>query len=1055
MFYEVANRIDQYLKGRLTSAKRAELLSLIKEDPSYEDYFFRNVSSKSWLPALIEGEYFRPDRNPTPVPANEEGFYSIPEWNVLPYLEKVSQQVSLPRDEKDIDNLLLIIKNVSTYAALEIKHLDNYRTWWYFAKILLNLPNGKITTEVVKLIPIWLSSRFNTSLPGKEIAVDLLPKFLNTESANDIEKAEQLIKIITNIKWVPLSEAQRKIYSTNEEATTVIEPYWLKIGFDKSFEKIGRFCSIDVVETLAKKVLGIFCKQFPHGYEIDDQDVKYEISHALLENGEHQISVYLLKDRDGFGKIRLEKTLSFVVSDFYNQASFIEKVKETLTKNKAPILSSTELNEALAAIYSLPDYTYIGYNSLHASPDRVGVQDNEKILIYILKEMLAAKANYDESGTQAILGKFLSTDYPFPFFKRLVLFIVGKSWDKYRSYFMKLLTLEEVRWFEESDYADELRFLLKNNFSNFNSEEKQLILHIIKIGPQRFSEDNPAHKAYWRMKWLFYMKGDPDFADFYMEQKEIAGIEKFTPKSEVEVSDYIERSPLSIEEILKLSIPGLAVTLQQFRSEKKIEGMTVRAFAANLKEAVKARPDKFVGDLSSFDNVGFIYVYKILDGLREAWKEKRAFDWGRVFAFIVSYINKEEYWIDQYVIEPGSWPGEADHEWVTGAIAELIQEGTADDTWAFSEDNFEDAKEVVLKLLSLPEEEEKPKDYLSHALNTPVGKLLKAMVYLSLRIARVNKKKGIQKPQWAAEFKAKFDEFLDKKITDAFTSLGLFLPYLAYLDRHWAEDKVKLLSADMQSDTWEAFIDGYLSIGRFYNDLYTLMKPHYIYGLSFAFRDKHNLEHLVQHICIAFLSGREGLQDAEGLFRRITDGPNPELIKEVISFLNMQRDYLITDSEENDKIRAKIIEFWRELYRKYMGRDESLFTKEDRLILSAAAGLAVFLKEITAESCEWLRLSAPYVNENYGSTFFLEYIDVLKDRGEKNLTAKCVGNIYLRMLSRFTPDREEKHIRSTVTFLYDAGEKENADRICNIYGARGNDLLRDLYEQNKRIETTE
>jgi hypothetical protein len=92
-------------------------------------------------------------------------------------------------------------------------------------------------------------------------------------------------------------------------------------------------------------------------------------------------------------------------------------------------------------------------------------------------------------------------------------------------------------------------------------------------------------------------------------------------------------------------------------------------------------------------------------------------------------------------------------------------------------------------------------------------------------------------------------------------------------------------------------------------------------------------------------------------------------------------------------------------------------------------------------------LSAPYVHEDYNSNFFIEYLDELKDRGEKNETAIYISEIYLRMLEKITPDFDQKHIRSIIEFLYNTDSKEHASKICNIYGARGAEFLRDIYEK--------
>jgi hypothetical protein len=51
------------------------------------------------------------------------------------------------------------------------------------------------------------------------------------------------------------------------------------------------------------------------------------------------------------------------------------------------------------------------------------------------------------------------------------------------------------------------------------------------------------------------------------------------------------------------------------------------------------------------------------------------------------------------------------------------------------------------------------------------------------------------------------------------------------------------------------------------------------------------------------------------------------------------------------------------------------------------------------------------------------------------------------MLEKITPDYDKKHIRLIVEFLYNAGDKDRADKICNIYGSRGHEFLRDIYEK--------
>jgi len=1036
----------------------SDVLQLVKNDDHFRDHFFKRLMTIKWFSPLREKGFFSAEHNPYPVPSLQEGYYSIPEWNVLPYLERVSEQVSTPENEKFIDDLLAIIKDVSNYRDPKGQHIDNYRTWWYFSKILVNLPTEKATEEIINLIPIWLDSKFSTMLPGSEIAGKLLPKLLNSGKPEDWKKAERLIEIVTDVKWVSLPEAQKNIYEREIEVKTIIEPHWLRKGFEKNFERIGRVCSVQVIEAIAKRILAIFSRKNGHSYDVDYEDKKYQITHALLEDGKHQISVQALRiseELDGYGRNKVEKELvrSFDIPDFESKAAFVAKVKEALVGNIFASLNS-ELEKAIAAIYSLHDYTYIEYNSLSASPSDIHF-DDEKILIYILKEIVAAKAQHDTEETGKILDKFLSRNYPYPFFKRLVLFIAGKEWDRYKEYFFKAVKLEDIRCFEESDYAKELSALFKNNFSKFTNDEKEMIKNIIETGPQLLPDENPEkYRAYWKLKWLSLMKDDPLFAPLFEEQKKLTGIEKeeFAFGSEIKVSEGFGRSPLSAEEILNLPPAELVRRLKEFRSEKKWEGMTVAALAGTLKEAVKANPKMLTDNLNLFESVGFAYVYKILDGLKDAWNEKTAIDWNKAFNFIVSYTKQDQFWEDKLIVEKDGWLGEANHQWIAGIVSDLLQDGTRDDAWAFPEEHFEKAQAIVFLLLDKlkVEEDKEITDYVTYTLNTALGRTVTALVLLALRKARVEDKKGIASDiRWSSEFREKYEEILGKKSVEGYTNLGRYMPNFYYLDKEWIKEKIKSLEDETGSKYWEAFINGYLSIGKVYDDLYELMRQHYQFSFSYNFKEKRDREYLIHHICIGYLRGHEALDATEGLFRKIIDEWRPEQIREVIGFFWMQRDSLNEKTKENEKMKGKIIEFWKLLYDKYKGKDEGSLSPDDKHILSVVSKLSAILPKIDAESYEWLMASAPYVHEDFNSPFFIEYLDELKDKGDRSETVKYIGNVYLEVLNKFTPDYDQAHIRSIVEFLYIADGTDSASRICNIYGARGHEFLRSIYEKHQ------
>ena len=966
MYFENIAHVDMIIDKKHPTKHEVEfILKLIKEE-HYRNYFFKKVTALHWFNILKENSYFNPSEESKPQEAEKEGLFSIPQWNVLPYLEKISQQVNIPGNEKYIDELLTIIREVSNYKDSSGQHIDNYRTSYYFVKILLNLPNEKISEEIINLIPIWLNSKFNTMLQGAEIATKLSPKFL-TDYPDDIKKAEKIIDSITEIKTLPLGQERARILGKKKEAMLVVDSHWLKEAFDKHSETIGEKCSKTVIE-----------------------DLTYKIK-RLLE-----------REEDG------------------TYSSFNDK----------------------------PEYS---------------ITDPLEMLTFILKRVLLAKAKGDVITAKEILKQFIEDKYLY--FPKMAIYVIGQNMDKYRELFWEALDTEAgKRIMGKTLYlGDELKFLLRN-LTNMSEVQIKKLDEKIKSATEKlvFKEDAELYKAVRRQEIYQALSHEPYFKNLYEEMKKITkGDAELHPAvGKVETRWGDGPSPLTKEDIIQMPNDKLAEFFATFKTKDSWRGPSVGGLAGIIGEVAKEMPEKFINDFELFKDTGFTYIYKILSGIRDAWNEKKKkliIDWNKVFVFIKPYIDRKEFWDDIFLVEKDGWFGEANHQWIAGIVTDLIQDGTRNDEWAFSEEHFEIAQEIVFLLLDKLEVEESKEitDYVTYALNTAFGKALTAFILLALRIARVNDKKDIKSDiKWSFKFKEKYEEILNCKIIEGYNCLGRYLPNFYYLDKNWAKEKIESIGNEKGSKYWEAFVDGYLSIGKVYDDLYNLMKPHYQHGIEYDFKEKHDNEYLIQHISLAYLRGHESIDKVESLFKQILDKFEYDEIKEIIGFFWMQRGYLTAQDETSENMRKKIIEFWRWLYEKYKGEDEDSLTREDKQILSASSKLATFLAKIEPESFEWLMLSAPYTHEDFNSPFFIEYLDKLKEKGDKSETAKYIGDVYLKMLEKFTPDFDQKHIRSIVEFLYDAAPTDKAKTICNTYGSRGAEFLRDIYEKysNEQIK---
>ena len=119
--------------------------------------------------------------------------------------------------------------------------------------------------------------------------------------------------------------------------------------------------------------------------------------------------------------------------------------------------------------------------------------------------------------------------------------------------------------------------------------------------------------------------------------------------------------------------------------------------------------------------------------------------------------------------------------------------------------------------------------------------------------------------------------------------------------------------------------------------------------------------------------------------------------------------------------------------------------------LSRMAELTIWLDTIDETKEKWLLLSAPYIEIQHRSAFFIEYLTKFDDED----SVKRIGRIFLKVLETATPTFRQEEILLIVDRLYKIGEKDaaikaDADSICNTYGRRGIHFLKDLFYKNQK-----
>ena len=105
--------------------------------------------------------------------------------------------------------------------------------------------------------------------------------------------------------------------------------------------------------------------------------------------------------------------------------------------------------------------------------------------------------------------------------------------------------------------------------------------------------------------------------------------------------------------------------------------------------------------------------------------------------------------------------------------------------------------------------------------------------------------------------------------------------------------------------------------------------------------------------------------------------------------------------------------------------------------------LTILLDRIDEVNEKWLLLSAPYIDLHHNATFFIEYLTRFDDAK----SIKRIGKIFRKVLDGITSTYQQEDIELIVSRIYEKGQKDDADDICNTYGRRGIHFLRPIWEK--------
>ena len=1038
--------------------------------PTYYNYFFRNKRDTKWFLPLKERGYFSPGR----IEFDEQNNALF--WVVLDYLERVSEQVSEnPQYGKELLEIIDSIVQFSQGSRL----INNHSIWWYCVKIISNLPFEVIAEHLtIERFRTWLfvwtdRSSVVADLGVVDIGVKLLPKCLDNDAAldNKYEYAETIVDVITTVKLLDSTE----LLGNKENLLLGLDLYWVQEIFGKRYEAIGDKCSVPTLLGLADKLkTALEYKRHAFDVNVSIGDEVYQIKVVrLLSEGARDEGISFLDGRytcsvNLFSKAQIEE----VGGNEYLQLMDIEPQDELkkfdFSAADAPAFllelrrglpdqvdwsTAEDLEIKLADIFEglYSDYAYVWCKSLNDGPEYR--HDAIAVLTVALRDILLSKCETHREEGRTVLDALLGNRYRFPVFKRFVLLCCDRYWADY-SYLLEKFFESFPTALDESDFEVELHDILSNHSLDLSTSLSKRLKELIANVPEYYRKRGEKHSAYWQYEWLSPLRNNPDFESWYGESKEEADLKEDKP-FEVErssfqhgVSDHT--SPISKEEVLGEPIEALVKYLNEFKGagfwEATFDGRPDRAgLAAALRDAVKENPTRFSEGLDAFCDVkDHSYIHAVLAAFFEVWKAGRDVDWEKIIDFGLKYLARDNATILEEAVESeGEDSGEGKYVWIVDDIVDLIAEGCKDDTRAFDPKYFEKVETLFGLILPLLKSGGRPegRDALMFALNTTLGKSTRAYISFSLRVARIRGKSE----NWGRN---RYEPFLKLGIEGAIW-FGVFLPQMRFLDETYAVEKISAFAKKGQDDFgWRMFMEGYLEGARVVREVYQLMRSNYIQAIEGPVVGERFDERLSQHICYGYLYFGEQLRPKnddgqDSLFWiMLTQAGDSVKLGRWLEVLDLFWSFT---GPRLPEVRDRILEFWSWSYEQ---RDLVQTRLGDKYVsfLARMARLSVILQKIGDVEEKWLLLCAPHVEDVTDAMFFTECLAKFDDQD----SVKRIGKIFLRLLENITPTFKQDDIAQIVRRIYEKGDRDHANAICDTYGRRGFHFLRPVWEENQR-----
>jgi hypothetical protein len=244
------------------SVNQKTFIKRMTEDEEYERRGFELLLKRSdfdgFFDALAQAGLFDPSRNLGPVPADRPGYYRLPYWSPLAYLEAVARRAGERDDAALGEKVMNVVRQVSGWRDKDGTTRDNENTWHAFATIFGLVPLSVVSLADIDLMPMWFQAPFSQSRVGAELARGPLKRFVSSDRPEDWSKACRILNHCTALIW---KDEKQIGGGTHKTAVTVVDDYWLNALINSNAAVLGAKMGRDAAEVFLTRLRDLFAHE--------------------------------------------------------------------------------------------------------------------------------------------------------------------------------------------------------------------------------------------------------------------------------------------------------------------------------------------------------------------------------------------------------------------------------------------------------------------------------------------------------------------------------------------------------------------------------------------------------------------------------------------------------------------------------------------------------------------------------------------------------------------------------------------------------------------------